>query len=228
MQTRALRVACVVGGRYVVQMRVGLITDTHLPSLMRSLGELGPEVADFLSTVELILHAGDVTAPRVIEWCEQFAPIRVARGNNDLFEHPSMEEVQLLDIEGWRIGMAHELRPESRPIQEILDTCLDGEEVDILIGGDTHVERLEYRDNVLLINSGSPNLPHHKETRLGTVGLLELEPGRVHAEIVHLGHTPGSPNPATAKHLEIHNDRIHKASMAGEQVEPHEYDGVVS
>ena len=207
-------------------MRVGLITDTHLPSLMWSLDELGPEVADFLSTVELILHAGDVTAPRVIEWCEQFAPVRVARGNNDLFDHPAMEEVQLLELEGWRIGMAHELRPESRPIRDILDTCLGGEQVDILIGGDTHVERLEYRDDVLLINSGSPNLPHHKETRLGTLGLLVLERGRVHAEIIHLGHTDGMPNPATAKHLEIHNGGIHRASMGGEAVEPHEYDGV--
>ncbi len=226
-QIRTLRVAYAVGGRYVVQMRVGLITDTHLPSLMYSLDELGSEVADFLSTVELILHAGDVTAPRVIEWCEQFAPVRVARGNNDLFEHPAMEDVQLLEIEGWRIGMVHELRPESRPMRELLDTSLGGEEVDILIGGDTHVERLEYRDSVLLINSGSPNLPHHKETRLGTLGLLELEKGRVHAEIIHLGHTEGMPNPAIAKHLEIHSDRIHRASMDGQHVEPHEYDGVV-
>jgi hypothetical protein len=36
------------------------------------------------------------------------------------------------------------------------------------------------------------------------------------------------PNPATAKHLKIHNDRIHRALMDGKHVEPDEYDGVVS
>ena len=60
--------------------------------------------------------------------------------------------------------------PESRPIGEILAASLDGEWVDVLIGGDTHVERLEYRDDVLLINPGSPSLPHHLSTQVGRDG----------------------------------------------------------
>ena len=54
--------------------------------MIRQLDELGPEIGDFLATADLILHAGDVTAPGVVDWCEQFAPILVAEGNNDLFE----------------------------------------------------------------------------------------------------------------------------------------------
>ncbi|MGE3075083.1 MAG: metallophosphoesterase family protein [Dehalococcoidia bacterium] len=184
-------------------MRIGLIADTHLPSLVRSLDELGPQIADVLRSVDLILHAGDVTAPSVLEWCGQFAPLLVAEGNNDLFVDPRMEKRQMLDIEGWRIGMAHELRPESRPIDEILRSSLAGERVDILIGGDTHVERLEFREDVLLINSGSPILPHHLSTRLGTVGVLEVTRTRVHAEIVVLGHSEGLPNPCTAMQIEL-------------------------
>lgn len=184
-------------------MRIGLIADTHLPSLVRSLDELGPQIADVLRSVDLILHAGDVTAPSVIEWCAQFAPLLIAEGNNDLFDDARMAKKQMLDIHGWRIGMAHELRPESRPIEQILHSSLDGERVDILIGGDTHVERLEFRDDVLLINSGSPILPHHLSTRLGTLGLLEVSPARVRAEIVVLGHTEGARNPAKAMQLEV-------------------------
>ena len=145
-------------------MKIGLISDTHLPQLLFSLDQLGPEVGDALRGVDLILHGGDVTVKAVIDWCEQFAPVLVARGNNDIFDDPRMSEHQFLDVDGVRIGMAHELRPESRPIAEILRSSLDGEQVDVLIGGDTHVERLEYRDGVLLINSGSPSLPHHFST----------------------------------------------------------------
>ncbi|MBK6317915.1 MAG: metallophosphoesterase family protein [Dehalococcoidia bacterium] len=184
-------------------MRIGLIADTHLPSLVRSLDELGPQIADVLRGVDLILHAGDVTAPSVVEWCAQFAPVLIAEGNNDIFDDARMAKKQMLDIHGWRIGMAHELRPESRPIDQILQSSLDGERVDVLIGGDTHVERLEFRDNVLLINSGSPILPHHLSTRLGTVGILEVTPASVRSEIVVLGHSEGSANPCKAMYLEV-------------------------
>lgn len=182
-------------------MRIGIVSDTHLPALIRSVDELGPRLGEMLQSVDLILHAGDVVAPSVLAWCEQFAPIKVARGNNDLFEHPQMSERHILDVMGWRIGLVHEVRPESRPMDELLAHGLDGEAVDILIAGDTHVERLEMRDGVLFINPGSPTLPHHKEVRLGTAALLELSAHEVYAEIVHLGESPGRRNPGTAMTL---------------------------
>ena len=148
-------------------MRIGLISDTHLPQLLHSMDELGPQTGEALNGVDLILHGGDITVPAVLDWCEQFAPVLAVRGNNDIFDDPRLAEHQFLDIEGFRIGLAHELRPESRPIGEILAASLDGEWVDVLIGGDTHVERLEYRDDVLLINPGSPSLPHHLSTTSG-------------------------------------------------------------
>ncbi len=202
-------------------MRIGLLADTHLPSLIQSLDELGPEMGEFLSGVDLILHAGDVTAPAVLDWCEQYAPVLVARGNNDLFTDRRLAERQLLDVEGWRLGMVHELRPESRPMETLLDTsALGGEQVDVLIAGDTHVDRLEFRGDVLLINPGSPILPHQKETRLGTVGLMELTPGRVRAEIVTLGETPAARNPGTPRHLEIEAGQVRGASLRGRAILP--------
>ncbi len=184
-------------------MRIGLIADTHLPSLIRHLDELGPQCADALRGVDLLLHAGDVAAPSVLDWCSQFADVLVAEGNNDLFIDARMAQRQILDIEGWRIGMAHELRPESRPLAEILASAMEGEQVDVLIGGDTHVERLEYRDDVLLINPGSPILPHHLSTRLGTLGILDVTRERIRAEVLVLGHSEGLPNPCQALELEL-------------------------
>lgn len=196
-------------------MRIGLISDTHLPSLTRSLDELGPAVANALRGVDLILHAGDVTAPAVLDWCAQFAPVLVAEGNNDLFRDPRMAPRQFLDVEGFRIGMAHELRPESRPISHIVASALGGEPVDILIGGDTHVERLEYREGVVLVNSGSPILPHHLSTRLGTLGFLEISRGRIRAEILALGHSDGLRNPCKSRHLVIEDGRVTEATLDG-------------
>jgi uncharacterized protein len=197
-------------------MRVALISDTHLPSLIRTPDELGPQLAKFLTGVDLILHGGDVVRPLVLDWCEQFAPVVVAQGNNDDFHDRRMAKRQILDLEGWRIGMVHELRPEDRPVPVLLERALGGERVDVLIGGDTHVERLEYREGVVVINSGSPTLPHHKEFRLGTVALLEITPSRLHAEIISLGHSAGAPNPTVPRHIEIHERRLIGHSLNGE------------
>ena len=184
-------------------MRVALLADTHLPSLIRELDELGTGPRELLATADLILHAGDVTAPSVLDWCEAFAPVLVARGNNDIFDDPRLAERQLLDLAGWRLGMTHELRPESRPIPVLLEEGLNGERVDILIAGDTHVERLEFRDDVLFVNPGSPTLPHHKEYRLGTAAILDIHPQRIRAEIILLGQSEGRPNPCAPLALEI-------------------------
>ncbi len=196
-------------------MRVGLISDTHLPSLMRQLDELGPEAAAFLATVDLIMHAGDVVTRSVLDWCEQFAPVLAARGNHDVFEDARIAEAQVLELEGWRIGMVHDLRPVAATPDALARQHFGGAALDVMISGDTHVERLERRDGVLLFNSGSPNLPHHKETRLGTVGLLELERGWLRAEILLLGHSPGTRNPGTQQHLELADGRLVAASRDG-------------
>lgn len=184
-------------------MRIAVISDTHLPSLIRDPDGLGPELAAFLTGADLILHGGDVVRPSVLEWCEQFAPVLVARGNNDDFEDRRMAPRQLLDVEGWRIGMVHELRPETRPIATLIEDALAGERVDILIGGDTHVERLEHRDGVLLLNPGSPTLPHHREFRLGAAALLHITRAGLRAEVVSLGETPGKRNPTQPLTLDL-------------------------
>ncbi len=72
-----------------------------------------------------------------------------------------------------------------------------------MVAGDTHYEVIEHREGIVVLNSGSPTFPHHKDLRLGTVGLLELAPGTLHAEIIVLGHTPGKLNPGRAITLDI-------------------------
>ena len=68
----------------VFRMLIGLITDTHLPGRVRTLGELGDLPEKFLSGMDLILHGGDLTSPMVLDWCEQYAPVICSTGNNCL------------------------------------------------------------------------------------------------------------------------------------------------
>ena len=112
---------------------------------------------------------------------------------------------------------------KSRPIAEILAASLNSERVDVLIGGDTHVERLEFRDNVLLINPGSPSLPHHLSTRLGAVGMLTITPQRLEAEIIALGPSEGHRNPTRPQHVVLDGGQVVEASLDGRLIEPDEF-----
>ena len=175
-------------------MRIGLLTDTHLPSTIRHPWD---EIKTAFAGVDLILHGGDIVTPRILDWLEQIAPTLAARGNNDGgWVDPRMEELHLLDLDGWRLALIHDMEPEDRPISHLRDTYLKGEHADIIVTGHTHFERLDYRDGVLQINSGSPTHPHLWSTRLGTVGIIDLAPGKIDARVIKLGETPGLRNPA--------------------------------
>ena len=129
-------------------MRIGILSDTHLPNVIRDLDELGPEPAEFFASVDLILHSGDLTSPMVLDWLEQFAPVACTIGNNDPIIDTRCKEIEIFDFHGWRLGMIHSLQRGFRPVAELQQ--LFPAPVDIMVAGDTHQERLEYRDGALL------------------------------------------------------------------------------
>jgi hypothetical protein len=182
-------------------MRLGLIADTHLPSSIR---EPWPEVAQAFRHVDLILHAGDIVTPRILDWLEGIAPVLAALGNNDFgMDDPRVKPAHTLDVEGWRLGLIHDVTSGvqfDRP-------------VDIIVSGHTHYERLTQLNGVVHINPGSATLPHHYSTRLGTVGILDVERAHLSATIVRLGDGPLAdgtllPNPGRELRLEITRDGL--------------------
>ena len=182
-------------------MRIGLVTDTHLPSTIRDLWD---EVRVAFTGADLILHAGDIVSPRVLDWLEDIAPTLAARGNNDSgWDDSRVEDVQRLHCEGWRIAMVHDMEPEERPIADLTQQYLRGEPADIIITGHTHFERLDYREGVLQINSGSATHPHLWSTRLGTVGVLDITPGNITARILRLGESHELKNPGRELFFEL-------------------------
>ena len=167
-------------------MRIGLISDTHIP---RDVVELPPQVKDAFKTVDLILHAGDIYVPGVLDELETMAPVLAARGNgdSDFANDGRVQHSRVLDIDGCRLGLTHamwytelSLPALERPMEREF-----GGHVDIVVFGDTHVALVQRLKGVLLINPGSPTIPNGL-FRLGSVGLLEVTEGRVKARIVEL------------------------------------------
>jgi len=203
-------------------MRIGLLADTHLPASVPDLDHLGSSAAEFLASVDLILHAGDVILPSVLDWCAQFAPVLCSGGGHDHFQDDRKSPVVVVEHAGWRIGMVHDVEaipPTINTVEQLKHQVYRERDLDILIAGDSHYERLIYRDGTLLMDPGSPIFPHHKSTRLGSMGLLELTRDGVHAEIVVLGESPNASNPCTPAHIDFDRTGVNDFSVGGAALE---------
>jgi uncharacterized protein len=192
-------------------MRIGLVSDTHVPAATY---EMPYQVARAFAGVDMIMHAGDIYAPTVIDWLHEIAPVYVVPGDGVdylMANDPRMAQRHIVEVEGVRIGLVHALIlpemysevwpgaiadrfPQHLSVRESVHKALKSP-VDVVVFGDTHYDMSEWHDGVLLINPGSPTLPRQMR-QLGTVGLLELENGRVEGCIVDLNDfsEPGRPN----------------------------------
>ncbi len=87
-----------------LSLDVGLISDTHLPHRMQ---RLPSQVLEVFRGVDVILHAGDVDKPGMLEPLQRIAPVHAVRGN-----------VHLLDLSSGGISLPHvvELRLAGRRV----------------------------------------------------------------------------------------------------------------
>jgi putative phosphoesterase len=96
----------------VAKSRVGVIADTHCPEFLDTLPE---RVFESLRGVDVILHAGDVTAASTLEALERIAPVEAVRGDHDR-ALGALPEARELTIAGRRFVLVHGQR--SRWIEE--------------------------------------------------------------------------------------------------------------
>jgi len=139
-------------------LRIAVLSDTHVGDKARA---LPPVLIEKMHNAEpeLILHAGDVTAPIVLETLEEIAPVLAVRGNVDYLGLPEEEKIEADQI---RIGMIHGHQLLSLNAQFLTLKALDMD-VDLLVFGHTHRFYFDsfslYGKRVYLLNPGSPTFP---------------------------------------------------------------------
>jgi len=120
--------------------RVGLISDTH--------GLLRPEAIAALRGSQLILHAGDVGNPEILETLRGIAPVVAVRGNVDTAEWAQeLPLTTVADAGGVMIFMLHDVNA--------LDLNPQAAGFQVVVSGHSHKPGKMERQGVLFINPGS-------------------------------------------------------------------------
>lgn len=123
---------------------VGLIADTH--------GLFRPEIARAFHGVTMILHAGDVGGPSVLEALRKIAPVEAVFGNVDDPFDPALASERVAMIGGLTVHVSHghEL---GRPTPELVLSRYSG---DVLVFGHTHrAVVLRDRGGRIVVNPGA-------------------------------------------------------------------------
>ncbi len=165
-------------------MRIGLISDTHVPEISKSLPS---RVAEVFDGVDLILHAGDLSVLAVLDELQRIAPVLAARGDDDYqIEDERIEDVQQFNFDGTSIYVIHSSLFWARSIIERPADHDLGKAPDVVVFGHTHRDWMENVGESLLVSPGSAVFPYY-QLRLGTVALLTIGSGAAQAQILDLG-----------------------------------------
>jgi len=148
---------------------IGVVSDTH--------GLLRPEVREALRGCELIIHAGDVDQPEVLEGLKAIAPVVAVRGNMDrgawARQLSKTEVVEVGEVLLYVLHDRHEMD---------LDPAAAGFRV--VVSGHTHAPALE-GEEVLYVNPGAAGPSRFNQ--LVTVARLHIRGNTVEPEVLRVG-----------------------------------------
>ena len=156
---------------------VAVIADTHIPRRAR---ELPDGLLPHLERADLILHAGDLMDPSLLDELATYAPVRAVRGNLDPQEVKLPESLEF-EFGGVRIAMIHDSGPKKGRRNRMRRRF---PEARVVVFGHSHIPWLEDEEGLLLLNPGSPTdrrrQPEH------TFALLSVEGCEARAEVLAL------------------------------------------
>jgi putative phosphoesterase len=149
---------------------VGVISDTH--------GLLRPEALDALRGSDMIIHAGDVGKPEVLDRLGEVAPLHVVSGNIDKGSWAAtLPLTQLVEIDDHRFFVLHDIA------QLDVDPVAAG--FAAVVFGHSHRPSIETRNGVLFLNPGSAG-PRRFKLPI-TVARVKTSGRHIRADIVDLG-----------------------------------------
>lgn len=178
---------------------IGVIADTHVTD--GGWRRLPLEVPALFARfrVGLILHAGDVCVPAVLEALSRVAPVIAVIGNNDNAElRAHCREREMIEVGPYRIALLH--GHGGRSARDEAQRRFAGK-ADRVIYGHSHIPKIERVEGTVLFNSGSATDRRWQE-HFG-VGLISVGDDGIRPELVlfrdprHLSHVqPERPEPS--------------------------------
>src|ERR1043166_1000633 len=149
--------------------QIGVISDTH--------GLLRPQAVAALEGSALIIHAGDVGRPEILDELRKIAPVVAVRGNVDKGAWADrLPQSEIVEHEAVLLHVLH--------IFEDLELDPPTAGFHAVITGHTHRPKMETKDGVLYFNPGSAG-PRRFILPV-SVGRLSVEGGSVRGEIITL------------------------------------------
>jgi putative phosphoesterase len=158
---------------------VAVIADTHIPRRAR---DLPPSAWRRIDTAEVVIHAGDVTAPSFLEALQRHTAVHAVRGNNDI-DMAGLPDTLELTLSGVPIAITHDAGPRTARRQRISARFPAAR---IVVFGHSHIPFLEDEGALMLLNPGSPTDRRRMPTF--TMAMLDVRDGEISsAGIVDLG-----------------------------------------
>lgn len=154
-----------------------VIADTHIPRRAKRLPE---GLTPHLERADLILHAGDLMDPTLLDELGGYAPVKAVRGNVD---PPAADLPETLEFVfgGVRVAVIHDSGPKKGRRNRMRRRFPDAR---LVVFGHSHIPWLEDEDGLLLLNPGSPTDRRRQPDH--TFALLRAESGEARAEIMVL------------------------------------------
>lgn len=131
-------------------MRIVVLADTHV----NRLEYLPKKIIDALSTVDLVIHAGDFTDVQVLEELKRLREVKAVQGNMDSVELKTVLPVkEIVEIENKRIGITH---GSGSPwgIEGRVRKMFESDRIDIIVYGHSHRSQNKVIDDILFFNPG--------------------------------------------------------------------------
>jgi putative phosphoesterase len=155
--------------RHGLAHRIGLISDTH--------GLVRPAALTALAGAELIIHAGDIGKPEVLEALQTVAPVVAVRGNNDRGAWAErLPETEVVEVGMVALYVLHDVHTLD------LDPAAAGFQA--VISGHSHRPSIAMRQGVLYVNPGSAG--PRRFTLPISVASLSIESRTIEAQLIEL------------------------------------------
>ena len=147
-------------------VKIGVLSDTHLHEVTKEFVQIYDQ---YLSAMDLILHAGDVVSPDVIDFLN-VKDFHGVCGNMDPADVKQLlPEKKVLDLAGYRIGLIHGWG-QADGLEERIGHLFH--HVDIIVYGHSHIASNHMRDGILFFNPGTAT--GYSSSGKHSIGILEL------------------------------------------------------